>query len=111
MADLPLSMTTEVAAYVEGILLRAQRDPKLLARAIVLCFLPAPGYPFREAHVGWLETEHLDADYVELALAGFRVFVRTDCLAFLRGKTIGLEQGRMGAVLAVRDPDAPKWSY
>lgn len=111
MKEPPFFLTTEAAAHVEKRLLEAQRQPKLLALVRVLWGIPAPGYPYRDVYLGWVEVENIDATYVEFEVAGFLVFIHQSMLEFLNGKTISLEKDRPGSSLVVRDPNAPKWTY
>jgi hypothetical protein len=122
MSELPFIMTPDAAAHIEKMLINAQRFPERLALATVFGVIynaswvdqkgKGGGYSYPHVHVGWNRPEELDAaDYIELELVGFQVLAHKRSIEFLSGKRIELEHVDKHAILAVKDDNAPKWTY
>jgi len=121
MGELPFTMTSEAAEYIERILLDFQRYPERLSLTTVFWFSSSMswvdrmgkggGYSYPQAHLGRNRHEDLDAaDYLELDLVGFKVLCHKRTVEFLTGKRIELKEISEHTILAIIDDNAPKWT-
>jgi hypothetical protein len=120
MSTFPFTITAEALAYIEQRLIDTQRETRLLAYEKVLAVAFNESWTSKTGKGGWNlgpqivigchSRENLDADSVELEIAGFRVLIQKADLEYLTGKHVTLIETAHWPILAVKDDNAIKWT-